>query len=274
MLKTTLLRLEAALLDSTECGYLCTASPDSCRCPFTGRTMIQPVIAEDGINYEKTNIEGWIRIQGVSPVSGSAIQKLIIPNRGLQNFIEESNFSPDSEPINPALITRIRLRATLHWLTKSKIDIEDGLPQGVSLDRFHNTWPLTQDAAACVEIAWNTLPRLRQLVYAQFAMMTDSDIQQTRNVSKAYFTQSMKDHLYEGKIEQIISALEAFAGNNRELLKRLNKYRQSEDSELFNGWCRYWNEPIPTLSRPMLPLIQRTQEYRRYGGYEWPFTRR
>jgi len=59
-------------------------------CPITGDVMTDPVIDRDGITYERSAIEDWIRKSGKSPVTRSTIFITdLIPNRSLRDAIEE-----------------------------------------------------------------------------------------------------------------------------------------------------------------------------------------
>lgn len=215
--------------------------PDACRCPFTGLKMVNPVKADDGITYEEQNLKNWMQTNGrISPVSGIALTSPVV-NRALRNLLEELTL-PDNTTVDQGLITRIRLQATLHWITKSKIDIPDGVFRGYNLQYFYDGWPLIIDTAKCVELAWNALPRLRLLVYAQFQFVVNADVNSMKTVIKNHFVNSMTSHLYEGKSKQIISALEAFVHTRPHLTAKLNEYKRSE---LLRGWYNFWNEFPP-----------------------------
>jgi hypothetical protein len=52
--------------------------------PFTGIRMVDPVLAMDGITYERNSIEKWFTTNNNSPIVGySAIDKTLIPNMTL-----------------------------------------------------------------------------------------------------------------------------------------------------------------------------------------------
>lgn len=67
---------------------------DNLVCPITTQTMIEPVIAADGQNYEKSAIQNWInrckKGEATSPLTGLALAHLYLtPNVELKNRIAE-----------------------------------------------------------------------------------------------------------------------------------------------------------------------------------------
>lgn len=59
-------------------------------CPITNMPMQDPVIAPDGISYEKKAIEKWFTKKHTSPVSGKTFKHaFLIPNHSLRNVIFE-----------------------------------------------------------------------------------------------------------------------------------------------------------------------------------------
>jgi U-box domain len=52
-------------------------------------TMKDPVIASDGVNYERAALEGWVAEHGaVSPVTKAAIGVDFIPNHMLRSLLQ------------------------------------------------------------------------------------------------------------------------------------------------------------------------------------------
>lgn len=59
-------------------------------CPITNMPMQDPVIAPDGMSYEKKAIEKWFARRNTSPVSGETLKHtFLIPNHSLRNVISE-----------------------------------------------------------------------------------------------------------------------------------------------------------------------------------------
>ena len=59
-------------------------------CPITNMPMQDPVIAPDGISYEKHAIKKWFSKKKTSPVSGKVLKHtFLIPNHNLRNVISE-----------------------------------------------------------------------------------------------------------------------------------------------------------------------------------------
>jgi len=59
-------------------------------CPITNMPMQDPVIAPDGISYEKQAIKKWFSKKKTSPVSGKTLKHtFLIPNHNLRNVISE-----------------------------------------------------------------------------------------------------------------------------------------------------------------------------------------
>tara|TARA_B100000242_G_C42948076_1_gene439650 strand:+ start:314 stop:709 length:396 start_codon:yes stop_codon:yes gene_type:complete len=59
-------------------------------CPITNMPMQDPVIAPDGISYEKKAIQEWFTRKNTSPVSGKTFKHtFLIPNHNLRNVISE-----------------------------------------------------------------------------------------------------------------------------------------------------------------------------------------
>jgi len=64
--------------------------PEEYICPITQDIMKDPVIAQDGHTYERTNITNWLDKHGTSPITRENISKdIIISNRVLKGQIEQ-----------------------------------------------------------------------------------------------------------------------------------------------------------------------------------------
>lgn len=57
-------------------------------CPLSGERMVQPVVAADGVTYERSAITAWMRSHGMqSPVTGSALEHpRLNPNQSLKLY--------------------------------------------------------------------------------------------------------------------------------------------------------------------------------------------
>ena len=59
-------------------------------CPITNMPMQDPVIAPDGISYEKKAIQTWFSKKKTSPVSGKTFKHtFLIPNHNLRSVISD-----------------------------------------------------------------------------------------------------------------------------------------------------------------------------------------
>ena len=57
-------------------------------CPLSGDIMSDPVVAQDGITYEKKNIEKWMKTNTKSPISHATLSsKSLVPNYALKRQI-------------------------------------------------------------------------------------------------------------------------------------------------------------------------------------------
>jgi Mg-chelatase subunit ChlD len=77
--------------------------PENFICPITQTTMVDPVMCEDGISYEKSAILRWLQNNNTSPVTRQIISANIIPNIALRNTIQDylkSQIRPQTNPKN------------------------------------------------------------------------------------------------------------------------------------------------------------------------------
>lgn len=88
--------------------------PSEYLCPISQDIMHDPVIAADGITYEREEIEAWLSTSDLSPCNGDALQnKELIPNVNLRTLIqdyqrsqrehEEKKSEEDSAALNPGI---------------------------------------------------------------------------------------------------------------------------------------------------------------------------
>jgi hypothetical protein len=65
---------------------------DVFKCPISMDIMIDPVIAADGQNYERTNIARWLLNNNKSPMTGEIlVHKCLVENRILKQLIQNNN---------------------------------------------------------------------------------------------------------------------------------------------------------------------------------------
>lgn len=58
-------------------------------CPMTHERFVDPVIARDGITYERASIEEWFLSNDTSPMTGVVLEdKALIPNVALRNLVD------------------------------------------------------------------------------------------------------------------------------------------------------------------------------------------
>ena len=61
-------------------------------CPMSLERMVDPVLAADGVTYERVQIERWLATHHTSPKTGMPLQhKHLTPNLALKALIESTN---------------------------------------------------------------------------------------------------------------------------------------------------------------------------------------
>lgn len=63
--------------------------PSEHYCPITMEIMEDPVLAPDGMTYERSSIERWLQDHDTSPLTNEKIEKTIFPNISVRKMIEE-----------------------------------------------------------------------------------------------------------------------------------------------------------------------------------------
>jgi Mg-chelatase subunit ChlD len=63
--------------------------PENFICPITQSIMVDPVMCEDGITYERSAILLWLGTHNTSPVTRQYISSNLIPNLALRNTIQD-----------------------------------------------------------------------------------------------------------------------------------------------------------------------------------------
>ncbi len=71
--------------------------PHLFQCPISQATMREPVVAEDGHNYERESITQWFQNNNTSPMTNEIIGKLLIPNHDLRSEIEQWQEKQESQ---------------------------------------------------------------------------------------------------------------------------------------------------------------------------------
>ena len=70
--------------------------PQHFLCCITQDIMVDPVVAADGMTYEKAHIQHWLQTHDTSPQTGQVLEhKMLIPNLALK---KESSFQPITKP--------------------------------------------------------------------------------------------------------------------------------------------------------------------------------
>lgn len=64
------------------------AAPDEFRCPISFDVMRDPVLADDGHTYERSEITRWLAVSAISPMTGSRFGGTLTPNIALRSMID------------------------------------------------------------------------------------------------------------------------------------------------------------------------------------------
>lgn len=85
--------------------------PASFLCPIQGEVFTEPVLAGDGYTYERAAITRWIKINGLSPITGAALDvDFLQPNRALKDAITEWESAIASQLRETGGLPRLRFR--------------------------------------------------------------------------------------------------------------------------------------------------------------------
>ncbi len=79
--------------------------PDNFICPITQSIMVDPVICDDGITYERSAITQWLSSNNTSPVTRGYISSNLIFNLALRNTIQDY-LKQNQSPITKLPITK------------------------------------------------------------------------------------------------------------------------------------------------------------------------
>lgn len=89
--------------------------PENFICPITQTIMVDPVMCEDGITYERSAIAQWLQSHNTSPVTRQYISSNLIPNIALRNTIndyQKQNQILPTLPINRNNTNNINMSCT------------------------------------------------------------------------------------------------------------------------------------------------------------------
>lgn len=74
----------------TDQDDFCDGVPSQLRCPITLNLMVDPVVASDGITYEREALVSWLKKESTSPLSGAELaSKKIFPNLLVRSLCED-----------------------------------------------------------------------------------------------------------------------------------------------------------------------------------------
>ena len=66
-------------------------APSQFTCPLSLETMVDPVVAADGVTYERAIVERWLREHDTSPANGAKLaHKFLTPNLALRDMIRST----------------------------------------------------------------------------------------------------------------------------------------------------------------------------------------
>lgn len=240
------------------------------RCPFTGEIMRDPVIDKEGINYERANIERWIAVNEVSPISGKTIlQSELLPNRSLRNMIEDTiaALKPTTETkkyqLSELLTLRYLLSLTNHCDIGESIDpkIIPEIEAHANKFNISNWRPDQSDVTQFSRFTWRSFRELRVNVYGEFARVQNLSRLNSFTKSKAeeYFIFAMTKHHTKSRLEQLEIAISLFGRTYTIVdyaeLKHERKLR----------WHKLFHLQPPPDPQPPPPPPPQPQYYGQYG---------
>jgi hypothetical protein len=223
---------------------------DSICCPISGSVMNNPVIMNDGITYDYTNIEEWVvNHNKLSPFSKQPFDRQRIPNRVVNDMIERLQTTPGT--LSPPSVLRVRLRTSMQWIVRSKFPFQE--PE--SFERAYNDfshrsfpidpWPLSVYPETCVELTWIHCGHLRAMVYAEFAKAAGDAphaSEYTKQLASRHFVSSMRKHPLESKTNQLITALRSAYSIHRTSDETPPPF---DVTGISTKWTVFWGDPHP-----------------------------
>jgi hypothetical protein len=240
---------------------------DTYRCPISGKYMREPILMSDGLTYDATSLglealpkdgkeyepaalDRWLRTHA-SPITGLVWTERPRVNRALQETSAELySKAVEDETNNPTAptILRIRLRASLMWLTQFRCHIDHELDFRLALHMFADTyptlftsdppaallpWPLVLNPLLCVRLVWHAYAQLRALVYAEFARFRGPH-PELKLLAAQHFVASMLRTPNAHKTDQLLAALQTAYS--------LPCFHRTQPSA---EWIRFWAERPP-----------------------------
>ena len=145
-------------------------------------------------------------------------------------------------------ILRIRLRASLMWLTQFRCHIDHELDFRLALHMFADTyptlftsdppaallpWPLVLNPLLCIRLVWHAYAQLRALVYAEFARFRGPH-PELKLLAAQHFVASMLRTPNAHKTDQLLAALQTAYS--------LPCFHRTQPSA---EWIRFWAERPP-----------------------------
>ena len=236
---------------------------DTYRCPISGQYMRTPVLMSDGLTYdaaslgldalpkdgkeyERAALDRWLRTHA-SPITGLVWSERPRVNRALQETSAELYAGQEEDTPNSTAL-RIRLRASLMWLTQFKCQIDHELDFRLALHMFADAyptlyandspaallpWPLLLNPSLCVRLVWHAYAQLRALVYAEFAHVRGAH-PTLKPLAAQHFMASMLRTPNAHKTDQLVYALQTAYP-----LLWVNRAHLSPE------WTRFWSERPP-----------------------------
>jgi hypothetical protein len=223
---------------------------ESICCPISGLVMNNPVHMSDGVTYDDANIANWMAAHDdKSPFSKQRVHESGPCDQNILSLIQ--NVQADQEtPYTPTLL-RVRLRASLNWIVRSKFPFLDPSTFETAYNDFshrsfpEDPWPLSVYPETCVELTWIHCGHLRAMVYAEFAKAAGDAphaSEYTKQLASRHFVSSMRKHPLESKTNQLITALRSAYSIHRTSDETPPPF---DVTGISDKWTVFWGDPHP-----------------------------
>ena len=108
---------EATSASASSGGAVDDGAPNEYKCPITAALMVDPVLAVDGMTYERSAIEQWFAVNRggsvKSPVTNQRLKnRNLVPNISLRKLIQDYVTSATADAVKPPASVK-RTRATV-----------------------------------------------------------------------------------------------------------------------------------------------------------------